>query len=78
MRLRGYNRNISKLITFIFRNETIFWDILKWNRGQTKWHIGSIYLQLMTLSWFLKHYNESNGIKIYLKNSLYIYLDYFS
>ena len=26
-------RNISKLMTFIFRNRTIFWDISKWNRG---------------------------------------------
>ena len=33
--------NISKLITFIFRNRTIFWDIPKWNRGQTKWDGGS-------------------------------------
>ena len=24
-------------MTFIFRNMTIFWDIPKWNRGQTKW-----------------------------------------
>ena len=28
--------NISKLMTFIFRNRTIFWDISKWNRGQKK------------------------------------------
>ena len=27
--------NINKLITSIFRNRTIFWDILKYNRGQT-------------------------------------------
>ena len=33
---QGYNRNISKLITSIFRNGTIFQNILKWNRGQTK------------------------------------------
>ena len=33
--------NISKLMTFIFRNMTIFWDILKWNRGQKKWDRGS-------------------------------------
>ena len=26
---------------FIFRNRTIFWDILKWNRGQIKWDGGS-------------------------------------
>ena len=26
---------------FIFRNRTIFWDIPKWNRGQTKWDGGS-------------------------------------
>ena len=34
-------RNISKLMTFIFRNRTIFWDISKWNRGQKKWDGGS-------------------------------------
>ena len=28
-------------MTFIFRNRTIFWDISKWNRGQTKWDGGS-------------------------------------
>ena len=33
----GYNKNISNLMTFIFRNRTIFWDIPKWNREQTKW-----------------------------------------
>ena len=38
---QGYNRNISKLMTLIFRNWTIFWDIPKWNRGQTKWDGGS-------------------------------------
>ena len=27
-------------MTFIFRNRTIFWDIPKWNRGQTKWDGG--------------------------------------
>ena len=31
-------------MAFIFRNSTIFWDIPKWNRGQTKWDRGSIYL----------------------------------
>ena len=30
-------------MTLIFRNWTIFWDISKWNRGQTKWDGGSIY-----------------------------------
>ena len=30
-------------MTFIFRNWTTFWDIPKWNRGQTKWDGGSIY-----------------------------------
>ena len=34
--------NISKLMTFIFRNRTIFWDISKWNRRQKKWDKGSI------------------------------------
>ena len=28
-------------MTFIFRNRTIFWDIPKWNKGQTKWDGGS-------------------------------------
>ena len=28
-------------MTFFFRNRAIFWDILKWNRGQTKWDGGS-------------------------------------
>ena len=28
-------------MTFIVRNMTIFWDILKWNREQTKWDKGS-------------------------------------
>ena len=28
-------------MTFIFRNRTIFWDISKQNRGQTKWDGGS-------------------------------------
>ena len=37
----GYNRNISKLINLIFRNRTIFWNISKWNKGQTKWNGGS-------------------------------------
>ena len=31
-------------MTFIFRNRTIFWDISKQNRGQTKWDGGSIIL----------------------------------
>ena len=39
---QGYNRNISKLITPIFRNRTIFQNILKWNRGQIKWDEKSI------------------------------------
>ena len=34
-------------MTFIFRNRTIFWDILKWNRGQKKWDGGSIKLGLI-------------------------------
>ena len=29
-------------MTFIFRNRTIFWDIPKRNRGQTKWDGESI------------------------------------
>ena len=31
-------------MTFIFRNNTIFWDIPKWNKGQTKWDGGSIII----------------------------------
>ena len=41
----GYNRNISKLMTFIFRNRTIFWDISKWNRGQKKLDGGCTYFR---------------------------------
>ena len=41
--------NISKLMTFIFRNRTIFWDIPKWNRGQTKWDGGSTILHPFSL-----------------------------
>ena len=33
-------------MTFIFRNRTIFWDIPKWNRGQTKWDGGNITIGL--------------------------------
>ena len=33
--------NINKLMTFIFRNRTIFWDISKQNREQKKWDGGS-------------------------------------
>ena len=33
--------NISKLMTLIFKNMTIFWDISKWNRGKKKWDGGS-------------------------------------
>ena len=42
---QGYNRNISKLMTLIFRNWTTFWDIPKWNREQTKWDGGSTSFQ---------------------------------
>ena len=31
-------------MTLIFRNMTIFWDISKWNKGQTKWDKGSLIL----------------------------------
>ena len=40
-------------MTFIFRNITIFWDIPKWNRGQTKWDRGSI--KILHFSHFYKH-----------------------
>ena len=39
--------NISKLMIFIFRNRTIFWDIPKWNREQTKWDGKSTSFQLV-------------------------------
>ena len=39
-------------MVFIFRNRTIFWDIPKWNRGQTKWDGGSTILLIMdTHAW---------------------------
>ena len=37
-------------MTFIFRNRTIFWDILKWNKGQTKWDGGSMILSKTCLT----------------------------
>ena len=40
-----YNRNISKLVIFIFKSKTIFQDILKWNREQTNWDGGNIFLK---------------------------------
>ena len=30
--------NISKLMTFILKNNTIFLDISKWNIGKKKWN----------------------------------------
>ena len=54
--------NISKLMTFIFRNRTIFWDILKWNKGQTKWDGGSSYI-----------YREIQLSKPYIHIYIYIY-----
>ena len=33
---------MSKLMNLIFKNRTIIWDILKWNREQTNWNGGSI------------------------------------
>ena len=33
-------------MTFIFRNRTIFWDVLKWNSGQKKWDGRSIYIYI--------------------------------
>ena len=44
--------NISKLMTFIFKNRTIFWNISKWNRGQKKWDGGS-YISIH-LKWKIK------------------------
>ena len=35
-------------MTFIFRNRTIFWDIPKWNRRQTKWTEGVLFSFLWT------------------------------
>jgi len=32
-----FNKNISNLMTFIFRNKRISWNISKWNIGQIKW-----------------------------------------
>ena len=64
-------------MTFIFRNRTIFWDISKWNRGQTKWDGGSKLVRLgikYVVYPILKDYiafkpNKSNIFT-------YIYLDY--
>ena len=43
-------------MTFIFRNRTIFWDIPKWNRGQTKWDGGSIDFKVSDI-WDMDHYS---------------------
>ena len=32
-------------MTFIFKNNTILWDISKWNRGQKKWDGESIFIR---------------------------------
>ena len=45
-------RNISKLMTFIFKNRTIFWDISKWNRGQKKWDQENILFNGINLNKF--------------------------
>ena len=37
---------------FIFRNRTIFWDISKWNRGQTKWDGGSNFYDVLKVLTF--------------------------
>ena len=51
-------------MTFIFRNITIFWDIPKWNRGQTKWDRGSNKNKTM-----LSHKIDSSlNITTYFKN----------
>ena len=47
---QGHNRNISKLMTSNFRNRTMFWDILKWNRGQTNQDGGSIKETKITIN----------------------------
>ena len=58
--------NISKLITFIFRNITIFWDISKWNRRQTNWdgeyNVSIIWFSFVSYlekicSYSIGHYN---------------------
>ena len=46
----GHNKNISKLMTFNFRNNIIFWDIPKWNREQTNWDEGNIFLSHILIS----------------------------
>ena len=48
-------------MTFIFRNRTIFWDILKWNRGQKKWDGGSINFFLKKWG-FWKIYDQERRI----------------
>ena len=57
-------RNISKLMTFIFRNRNIFWDVSKWNRGQKKWDGGSNSFFPFSLIFFFE--------KLFLYNSSYI------
>ena len=39
-------------MTFIFKNRTIFWDILKWSRGQKKNGMESILFNGINLNKF--------------------------
>ena len=48
-------------MTFIFRNMTIFWDIPKWNREQTKWNGESTIFMCVLIS-----------ITVYLKKNIKI------
>ena len=60
-------------MTFIFRNRTIFWDIPKWNRGQTTWDRGST--KLRRLDWdkiFQSKFKELIGF--YLTQLLKIFV----
>ena len=51
-------------MTFTFINKTIFWDILKWNRGQIKWDGGNMIFI------FLSSFNYTQTILHTPKNNL--------
>ena len=46
---------------------TIIWDILKWNRGQTKWDGGSIIFQITSSTYKLDSFKK-NTYKLYSQN----------
>ena len=49
-------------MTSIFRNIIIFWDISKWNRGQTNWDGGSTFFVARRRPFLLSANMEAQNI----------------